>query len=102
MLKFNDSTLKRIEDLFKILEYKIRFEKGQFQSGYCLVKSQKMIVVNKFFTTEARINCLVEILTDIEIDKEILAKMDESALKLLAEIKHPSINSGKQSELFEN
>jgi len=102
MLKFNDSTLKRIEDLFKILEYKIRFEKGQFQSGFCLVKSQKMIVVNKFFTTEARINCLVEILTDIEIDKEILAKMDESPLKLLAEIKHPSINSGKQSELFEN
>ena len=102
MLKFNDSTLKRIEDLFKILEYKIRFEKGQFQSGYCLVKSQKMIVLNKFFTTEARINCLVEILTDIEIDKEILAKMDESPLKLLAEIKYPSINSGKQSELFEN
>lgn len=102
MLKLNDSTLKKIEELFKVLEYKIRFEKGQFQSGYCLVKSQKMIVVNKFFTTEARINCLAEILTEVEIEKETLAKLDEPQLKLLADIKHPSINSGKQSELFES
>ncbi len=58
MIKLNDTTLKKTEELFKQLHYKVRYEKGQFQSGYCLVKSQKVIVINKFYTTEARINCL--------------------------------------------
>jgi hypothetical protein len=86
MLKLNDSTLKKTEELFKQLQYKIRYEKGQFQSGYCLVRSQKVIVVNKFFTTEARLNCLFEILQQIEMNDEIREKMEENSLKFLDEL----------------
>ncbi len=71
MLKYNEATLKKIEELFKQFQYKLRYEKGQFQAGYCLVKSQKVIVINKFYTTEVRINTLLEILQEaIDIEQE--------------------------------
>ncbi|MEL6989470.1 MAG: hypothetical protein AAGK97_16785 [Bacteroidota bacterium] len=67
MIKYTKTTLKKIEDLFRDLEYKIRYEKGHFQSGYCMVENQKVAVINKFYDTEARINCLIEILSKIDI-----------------------------------
>jgi phage anti-repressor protein len=86
MLKLNETTLKKTEELFKQLQYKVRYEKGQFQSGYCLVKSQNVIVINKFYTTEARINCLFEILQHTEITVEVMEKMDDASRKFLNEI----------------
>lgn len=86
MLKPTESNLKKLEDLFKHLSYKVRYEKGQFQSGYCLVKSQKILVINKFYTTEARINCLIEILQEIDIDESLFTSLDESLQKIIKEI----------------
>ncbi|MFT5832793.1 MAG: hypothetical protein ACI97N_000406 [Cognaticolwellia sp.] len=73
MLKYTNYTLKKFEAIFEELEYTIRYEKGSFQSGYCIVKSQKVIVVNKFFDTEAKINCLTDILDNIEINEILLS-----------------------------
>ena len=46
MLKYTNYTLKKFEAIFEELEYTIRYEKGSFQSGYCIVKSQKVIVTD--------------------------------------------------------
>ena len=43
------NTLKKLEILAKELGYKVRYEKGNFQSGYCLVEHQRVAIVNKFF-----------------------------------------------------
>jgi hypothetical protein len=67
MLKPTATNLKKVENIFKELGYKIIYEKGHFQSGYCIVNAQNMIVVNKFYKTDARINCLLIILKDIEL-----------------------------------
>jgi phage anti-repressor protein len=85
-MKLNENTLKKLEELFKQLQYKVRYEKGHFQSGYCLVKNQKVIVINKFFTTEARINCLIEIIQLTEIEEIQKTAMDEISRKLLDEV----------------
>jgi len=58
----------------------IRYEKGHFNSGYCILKDKKVIVVNKFFNTEAKINCLIDILQEIEID---LSLLDDDKLEKL-------------------
>jgi len=71
MIKYTKTTLKKIELLFKDIDYKIRYEKGHFQSGYCVVENQNIAVINKFFDTEARINCLLEIFKGLEINQEI-------------------------------
>jgi hypothetical protein len=72
MLKYTNYTLKKFETIFEELEYTIRYEKGSFQSGYCIVKNQKIIVVNKFFDTEAKINCLIDIMDNVEMDESLL------------------------------
>ncbi len=79
-LKFTPQNLQKIESIFKSNEYVIRYEKGHFNSGYCVLKDKKVIVVNKFYNTESRINCLIDILQDTAIDTSMLG--DEKLEKL--------------------
>lgn len=84
MLKYTKYLLQKIEDLFKELDYTIRYEKGQFQSGYCIVDDRRIAVINKFFDTEARINCLLEILDSVDYDPQ---ELSEDAQKTLRKLK---------------
>ena len=72
MIKYTKHNLNRLEDIFKELHITIRYEKGNFQSGYCIVAGKNIIIINKFFDVEARINTLLEILDDGEIATEQL------------------------------
>jgi len=83
MFKYTKYLLDKIHDVFKEIEYSVRYEKGSFQSGYCIVDSKKIIVINKFFDTEARINCLLDILDKIELDREGLSEDSLKTLKKL-------------------
>ena len=83
MLKYTKYLLQQIEDLFKELDYTIRYEKGQFQSGYCIVENRRIAVINKFYDTEARINCLIEILDSVEFEPTSLTEGSQKTLKKL-------------------
>ncbi|QHL86791.1 hypothetical protein GU926_04780 [Nibribacter ruber] len=71
-LKYTRPFLTRLEDIFAESEYMLRYEKGTFKSGFCILKDTKVAVVNKYFPLEGKINCLVEILRAIEMDAEAL------------------------------
>ena len=73
MLKYTKYLLEKVEQLFSELGYTVRYERGSFQSGYCLVHNQSIAVINKFFDTEARINTLLEILDGLSIDPTVLS-----------------------------
>lgn len=62
-----------MEQLFEEARYVIRYEKGNFNSGYCIIEDRKVAVINKFLSVEGRINVLVEILPTIEVTKEELS-----------------------------
>ncbi|HMQ08483.1 MAG TPA: hypothetical protein PKC30_14375 [Saprospiraceae bacterium] len=64
--------LKQLENIFQELGYRIRYEKGHFQSGYCLIENRKMVVINKYFDRQGRIESLKEILKTLVIDFEQL------------------------------
>lgn len=81
-LKFTPQNLQKIESIFKSNEYIIRYEKGHFNSGYCVLKDKKVIVVNKFYDVEARINCLIDVLQSIVIDTSLMG--DEKLERLYA------------------
>lgn len=83
-MNYTKHTLQKIEDFIEELSYTVRYEKGSFQSGYCLVENNKMIVINKFFETESRINALIDITDKLEINTEGLS---EKALKTFKEIR---------------
>lgn len=74
MLKSSKSNLKKLEDIFSEQGYTLRYEKGQFQSGYCLVDQKKIIIINKFYDTEARMNVLLDILSSTVIIEDLLTK----------------------------
>lgn len=83
MVKYTKHFLKKLEALFEELGYVIRYEKGSFQSGYCLVQDRKIAVINKFFETEARAAVLVEILEDISPDPSALGEKSARLLRAL-------------------
>lgn len=72
MNKYTKPTLHKIEQIFKELDYSVRYEKGNFNSGYCIVDHSKIVVVNKFFDTEGRVNVLIDILSFVMADEQIL------------------------------
>jgi hypothetical protein len=69
-MKPTPANLQKLEDLFKALHYTVRYEKGNFQSGYCIVESRNMVVVNKFFDTAGRFGTLVDILIGLKVEPE--------------------------------
>ena len=57
--------LQKLVEKLKQFEYTVRFEKGNFKTGTCLIESKKIIVVNKFHDEEARIRDLRNILATL-------------------------------------
>ncbi|HMG15830.1 MAG TPA: hypothetical protein VK590_10300 [Saprospiraceae bacterium] len=83
MIKYTKHFLSKLEEFLERQAYDIRYEKGNFQSGYCIVESKKMVVINKFFETESRINNLIEIISQIEIDKNRMGSKDNDLYKIV-------------------
>jgi hypothetical protein len=71
--KYTPNTLKKLEELFEEARYIVRFEKGNFNSGYCILEDKRIVVINKFFNIEGRINALLEILQTINVNEEELS-----------------------------
>lgn len=80
MFRYTPATLKKMEALMKEMGFLLRYEKGQFQSGHCLLEEKRVIVINKFYTLEARINALLDILGQLEIDR---SRLDEEQVVYL-------------------
>lgn len=85
MIKYTVQFLTKLEDLIAESDYILRYEKGNFKSGYCLLKEQKIIIVNKFYTTEGKINALLEILKGVKLDG---TRFTEKSQKLYEELTH--------------
>lgn len=81
--RYTAHTLKKIEDLFRASDYVVRYERGNFNSGYCILENRKVIVVNKFYDTEARINCLIDILGEALILED---QLDDKQLAFYGEL----------------
>jgi hypothetical protein len=71
-MKYNVTTLDKIEKLLHETGYVIRYERGNFQSGYCILEEKRVLVLNKFLPVEGRINTLIDILPQLNIDVEQL------------------------------
>lgn len=86
--KYTANTLKKLEQLYEELNYMIRYEKGNFNSGYCVMETRKIAVINKFLNIEGRINALIEILPSIPIVEDTLS---DEMLKWYKQL-HPNTN----------
>ncbi|RYF90060.1 MAG: hypothetical protein EOO03_04520 [Chitinophagaceae bacterium] len=71
-MKFTQHTLDKIEKIVEDSGYIIRYERGTFQSGYCILQEKKVVVLNKFMQTEGRINTLIDLLPQLHIQFDAL------------------------------
>lgn len=83
MIKYTSQFLLKLEEIIAESDYILRYEKGNFKSGYCVLKDQKIIIVNKFYTTEGKINTLLDIFRNVKFDS---SKFSEKSLKLYEEL----------------
>ncbi|MFN4313090.1 MAG: hypothetical protein ACK4E0_02270 [Chitinophagaceae bacterium] len=89
-MKYTQTTLDKLESITEQAGYILRYERGTFQSGYCILESKKVVVLNKFLQIEGRINTLIDLIPQLAIDADQLT--DESR-KLYLEILHKLENS---------
>jgi len=82
-IKYTSAFLSKLEDIFAESEHFLRYEKGNFKSGYCILKEKKVIIVNKYFSLEGKINCLIEILKQTLVDEN---KLTEKTKQLYLEL----------------
>ena len=71
-MKYTQHTLDKIEQIAEEVGYIIRYERGNFQSGYCILQAKKVIVLNKFFQTEGRINTLIDLMPQLQVNFDAL------------------------------
>ena len=69
-MKYTQHTLDKLEKVLEEADYVLRYERGTFQSGYCLLEQRKVVVLNKFLQLEGRINTLIDLIPQLRIDAE--------------------------------
>jgi hypothetical protein len=65
-MKYNQLTLNKIEKILEESGYVVRYERGTFQSGYCILEERKIVVLNKFLQTEGRISILIDLIPQLK------------------------------------
>jgi hypothetical protein len=83
MIKHNIAFQKKIEDILHEGGYIVRYEKGNFNSGFCILEKKRVVVINKFHPIDAKINSLVEILGIVDLDQ---SGMSEASIRLFNEL----------------
>ncbi len=82
-MKYTQHNLDKLEDILEQSEYVVRYERGTFQSGWCLLEARKIVVLNKFLDAEGRINTLLEIIPQLNIEFD---KLTHESQKLYDEV----------------
>lgn len=60
--------LAELEEIIGRLGYKLRYEKGDFEGGYCLLKESHLFVINSKNEIEKRIAIIAKNIKEIGID----------------------------------
>lgn len=92
--KYTPNTLKKLEQLFEEARYRIRYEKGTFNSGYCILEDRRIAVINRFLNVEGRINALLEILPSVPVKEQ---ELSGEMLKWYKQLTDPNGGESNQS-----
>ncbi|GAB2691887.1 hypothetical protein GCM10027037_14020 [Mucilaginibacter koreensis] len=88
MLPLTNHTLEKLETLLKCAGYKVRYEKGNFKTGACVLQNSKVIVVNKFSNLENKIQAIISLLQTLQVDIHLL---DDKQLALLHQVQQTQL-----------
>jgi len=87
MLTITNHTLEKLEILLRTAGYRVRYEKGNFKTGACLLQHSRVVVVNKFSGLESKILAISELVRELEMDFTLLDEKQTAFLHQLKQIK---------------
>jgi hypothetical protein len=87
-LSITTHTLDKLESLLRALDYRVRYEKGNFKTGSCVLENSRVVVVNKFANLESKIQGLADLIATIEVQDQFL---DEKQKQLLNQLKQTTL-----------
>ncbi len=81
-----ESILSELKAIAQEMGAKVRFERGDFKGGYCIVKESKIIVINKLSSHQRKVLTLAAALKELGVDdiylppklREFIEEMDET------------------------
>jgi hypothetical protein len=73
-IRYTKNTLEKIEQMLEEAGYTIRYEKGNFHSGACVLESRQLVIINRFFEIEGRIIAFLDIIPRLSIVPEMLSE----------------------------
>lgn len=82
-MKNTQSTVDKLEDILGESGYIIRYERGSFQSGWCLLEERKVVVLNKFLNIEGRINTLIDLIPQLAVNFDKLTHESQKLYEVL-------------------
>jgi hypothetical protein len=82
-MKYTQTTLDKLETIVEEAGYILRYERGTFQSGYCILEQKKVVVLNKFLQTEGRVNTMLDLIPQLEINVELLSEESKKLLSVV-------------------
>ncbi|SEA43036.1 hypothetical protein SAMN05192529_11842 [Arachidicoccus rhizosphaerae] len=85
MIKYTTNFVDKLEAILEESKYTVRYERGNFQSGWCLLDHKRVVVLNKFLNTEGRVNTLVELIPQLKIDYDMLTLNSQKLFDFLTE-----------------
>lgn len=65
--KQQTNQLQKLERILTESGYVVRYERGNFQSGYCILEQRKVVVLNKFLQPEGRIVTLMDLIPLLKV-----------------------------------
>lgn len=95
MIRYTPNYLKKLEEILQSNSYELRYEKGNFKSGFCILETKKVVVVNKFAGLESRINAIIEIIRVLG-DK---LELDPNSRQLLISSQQPEKQPDQNPDL---
>jgi len=72
-MKYTQTNLEKLERILDETGYILRYERGTFQSGYCILEERKVVVLNKVLQLEGRISTMIDIIPQLQMDVEALS-----------------------------
>lgn len=64
-----ESILEELKQLASQIGAKVRFERGDFKGGYCVIKKDKIIVINKLSNLQRKVIILATALKELGLDQ---------------------------------
>lgn len=93
-MKYTQTTLDKIEAILDEAEYVLRYERGNFQSGYCILEQKKVVVLNKFLQLEGRINTLIDLIPQLTVNPDLFTPEVRKTYEEVLD-RHALVNSSK-------